>query len=115
MSEEQIAALLAKLKDDAELQEKLKDAADLDSAVAIANDAGFDFSKAAWLRYQAQQTIELNDEELEGVLAGYYVLLSAFAFEFVCCLEVESASLGIKPESYLIPPPPLPTQGLLFI
>ncbi len=70
MSEEQLAALLAKLKDDAGLQEKLKDAADLDSAVAIAKDAGFDISKAAWLRYQAQQTIELSDEELEAVAGG---------------------------------------------
>jgi predicted ribosomally synthesized peptide with nif11-like leader len=36
MSEEQLAALLAKLKDDAGFQEKLKGATDLDSAVAIA-------------------------------------------------------------------------------
>jgi predicted ribosomally synthesized peptide with nif11-like leader len=57
MSEEQLAALLAKLKDDAGLQEKLKGAADLDTAVAIAKDAGFDVSKADWLRYQANQTL----------------------------------------------------------
>ena len=65
MSEEQLAALLAKLKDDAGLQEKLKGAADLDAVLAIAKDAGFDISKAAWLRYQAKQTIELSDEELD--------------------------------------------------
>jgi predicted ribosomally synthesized peptide with nif11-like leader len=70
MSEEQLAALLAKLKDDAGLQEKLKGAADLDAALAIAKDAGFDVSKAAWLRYQATQTLELSDEELEGVSGG---------------------------------------------
>jgi predicted ribosomally synthesized peptide with nif11-like leader len=70
MSEEQLAALLAKLKDDAGLQEKLKDAADLDAALAIAKEAGFDVSKAAWLRYQANQTLELSDEELEGVAGG---------------------------------------------
>jgi predicted ribosomally synthesized peptide with nif11-like leader len=67
MSEEQLAALLAKLKDDAGLQEKLKDAADLDAVLAIAKDAGFDISKADWLRYQANQTLELSDEELDGV------------------------------------------------
>jgi predicted ribosomally synthesized peptide with nif11-like leader len=67
MSEEQLAALLAKLKDDEGLQEKLKDAADLDAALAIAKDAGFDISKADWLRYQATQTLELSDEELEGI------------------------------------------------
>jgi predicted ribosomally synthesized peptide with nif11-like leader len=71
MSEEQLAALLAKLKDDAGLQEKLKGAADLDTAVAIALDAGFDVSKAAWLRYQANQSLELSDEELEGVAGGF--------------------------------------------
>ncbi len=70
MSEEQLTALLAKLKDDAGLQEKLKGAADLDTALAMAKEAGFDVSKADWLRYQAKQTLELNDEELEGVAGG---------------------------------------------
>ncbi|MCP9807355.1 Nif11-like leader peptide family natural product precursor [Cyanobium sp. T1B-Tous] len=49
MSEEQLSALLAKLKDDAGLQEKFKGAADLDAAVALAKEAGFDVSKADWL------------------------------------------------------------------
>jgi len=70
MSEEQLAALLAKLKDDAGLQEKLKGAADLDAVLAIAKEAGFDISKADWLRYQANQTLELSDEELEGIAGG---------------------------------------------
>ena len=70
MPEDQLAALLAKLKDDEGLQEKLKGAADLDAVLAIAKDAGFDISKAAWLRYQAKQTIELSDEELEVVAGG---------------------------------------------
>jgi len=71
MSEEQLAALLAKLKDDEGLQEKLKGAADLDAVLAIAKEAGFDVSKAAWLRYQANQTLELSDEDLEGVAGGF--------------------------------------------
>jgi len=70
MSEEQLSALLAKLKDDAGLREKLKGAGDLDAAVGIARDAGFDVSKADWLSYQANQTLELSDEELEGVAGG---------------------------------------------
>ena len=86
MSEEQLAALLAKLKDDAGLQEKLKDAADLDSAVAIAKDAGFDISKAAWLRYQAQQTIELSDEELEAVAGGGWVPSQLLPISGVACV-----------------------------
>jgi predicted ribosomally synthesized peptide with nif11-like leader len=70
MSEEQLTALLAKLNDDAELREKLKGAADLDAAVAIAQEAGFDISKADWLKYQASKTLELSDDELEGVTGG---------------------------------------------
>ncbi len=70
MSKEQLAALLARLKDDAGLKDKLKGAADLDAAVAIAKEAGFDVSKADWLRYQATQTLGLSDEELEGVAGG---------------------------------------------
>ena len=75
MSEEQLAALLAKLKDDEGLQEKLKGASDLDAVLVIAKEAGFDVSKAAWLRYQAKQTLELSDEELEGVAGGTATLL----------------------------------------
>ena len=70
MSEEQLAALLAKLKEDAVLQEKLKGAADLDAAVALAKEAGFDVSKADWLRHQAKHNLELSDEQLEGVAGG---------------------------------------------
>jgi predicted ribosomally synthesized peptide with nif11-like leader len=70
MSEEQLSALIAKLQDDAGLQEKLKGAADLDAALAIAKEAGFDVSKADWLRHQAQQTLELSNEELESVAGG---------------------------------------------
>ena len=70
MSEEQLAALIDAAQRDAGLQEKLKGAADLDAVLAIAKDAGFEISKAAWLRYQANQTLELSDEELEGVAGG---------------------------------------------
>ena len=70
MSEEQLTALLAKIKEDAGLQEKLKGAADLDAAMAIAKEAGFDLSNADWIKYQEQQTMELSDEELKGVSGG---------------------------------------------
>jgi predicted ribosomally synthesized peptide with nif11-like leader len=44
----------------------------LDAAVALAKGAGFDVSKADWLKYQAKQTLELSDEELEGVTGGSF-------------------------------------------
>ena len=70
MSEEQLSALLAKLKEDAVLREKLQGAGDLDAAVALATEAGFDVSKADWLKYQENQTLEFSDEDLEGVSGG---------------------------------------------
>lgn len=74
MSEDQLKALLAKLKDDPALQEKFKGASDLESAVAVAQEAGFDVSKADWLRYQAKQTLELTDVELESSAGGIVVV-----------------------------------------
>ena len=66
MSEEQLTALIAKLKDDTGLQEKFRYVADIDVVVALAKEAGFDVSKADFLRYQAKQTLELSDEQLEA-------------------------------------------------
>lgn len=70
MSEDQLTALLAKLNEDAGLWEKLQGAADLDGAVALAREAGFDVSKEDWHKYQATQTLELSDEQLESVAGG---------------------------------------------
>jgi len=70
MSEEQLSALLAKLKEDSGFREKLQGAADLDAFLVIAKDLGFDISKADWLKYQAKQALELSDEELEDVAGG---------------------------------------------
>ena len=70
MSEEQLSAFLEAVKADAGLQEQLKGAADLAAAAAVANEAGFDVSKADWLKYQAKQTLKLSDVELERVAGG---------------------------------------------
>ena len=70
MSEEQLLALLAKLKEDTGLQDKFKGAVDVDAAIALAKEAGFDLSKAVWLKYQEQQSVDLSDEEVEGVAGG---------------------------------------------
>ena len=70
MSEQHLTALLAKIKDDAGLREKLQGAADPNAAVAFAKEAGFEVSKAEWLKAQASQTLELSDEELSGIAAA---------------------------------------------
>jgi hypothetical protein len=36
----------------------------------MVQEAGFDVSKADWLRHQAKQTLELSDSELESVAGG---------------------------------------------
>ena len=70
MSEEQLKAFMEAVKADAGLQEKLKGAANPDTTTTLAKEAGFDVSKDDWLKYQASQTVELSDEELEVVAGG---------------------------------------------
>jgi len=70
MSEEQLSALLAKLKEDAGLMEALKSSTNLDAAVTMAKEAGFDVSKEDWFSYQSTGGIPLSDGDLEGVSGG---------------------------------------------
>jgi len=85
MSEEQLSALLAKLKEDEGLRERFKGAADIDAAGAIAKEAGFDVSKADWLRYQAKQTLELSDDDLEILAGGKATGIAASMKKVVGC------------------------------
>ena len=80
MSEEQLSALLARLKEDVGLQEKFKGAADLDAALEIALDAGFDISKADLLSFQSMQSGDLSDTDLENVSGGTIPIL----FPIIC-------------------------------
>jgi len=84
MSEDQLAALLARIKDDAGLREKLKGAADLDTALILAKEAGLDVSKAQWLKAQATKTLELSDEELENMAGGTYPTYTVCHWLTVC-------------------------------
>ena len=70
MSEDQLKALLARLQEDVGFKERLQNATDLDAAVAMAQDAGFDVSKETWLGYQASQALGVSDAELEMVAGG---------------------------------------------
>lgn len=69
MSEEQLSALLIKLLQDTGLREKLQNAADLDSAIAIAQQAGFAMT-AEELDKALEQCSELSDGELESMSGG---------------------------------------------
>jgi predicted ribosomally synthesized peptide with nif11-like leader len=70
MSAHQLSAFMKAVKADAGLEEMLKGASDLDAAVAVAVEAGFDVSKEDWLEAQAQNAVEMSDEELEMVAGG---------------------------------------------
>lgn len=70
MSEDQFAALLARLRDDAELRQKLGSAVDLEAATAVAKEAGFEVSQADWLQLQPNREGELDDAELESLAGG---------------------------------------------
>lgn len=70
MSQEQLHALLAALQDDADLKERFRVVPDLKSAVELANSAGFDVSEADWSQHQADQVIELSDDDLDQVAGG---------------------------------------------
>ena len=73
-------ALLAKIKDDAELQEKLQGAADIDAVVALAKEAGFVISVEELEAAVSARASELSDEELESVTGG------GNSFEMKCVL-----------------------------
>jgi predicted ribosomally synthesized peptide with nif11-like leader len=71
MSEEQLTALLAKLKDDAGLREKLKGSADLDAAVAMAKEAGFDARKTELVSNKPlKQILKITEGDLANISAG---------------------------------------------
>ena len=64
MSEEQLKAFIAKVKDDTSIQEKLKAAKSPEDVVGVAKEHGHEFTTD-------KLTETLTDEELEGVAGGY--------------------------------------------
>ena len=76
MSKEQIKAFLAKVKTDANLQEKLKAAEDTNAVTAIAKEAGFSISaddlKNAQPEISEEELAmrEISDGELERAAGG---------------------------------------------
>ena len=72
MSEDQLKAFLAALKDDAVLQAKLTTATDADAVIAIALEAGFVISRLELKRVEAR----VAESDLESVAGGYGCFLS---------------------------------------
>jgi predicted ribosomally synthesized peptide with nif11-like leader len=87
MPEDQLSELLTRLKRDPALREKLKAAPDLQTAVLMSKEAGFDISRADLEKHIASQLYSINDEELEGIAGGtagntglpeYYPIVGGF-------------------------------------
>ena len=70
MSEDRLDAFLKALETDEGLQQKMLAAEDLEAAVAVANEAGYEITIPDWLRRQAQETLKLNDDEVLEVAGG---------------------------------------------
>ena len=68
MSEEQLKAFWEAIQADTALQQKLQGGTDPDAIVAIAKEAGFSIS-ADELK-KAMESVELSEEQLEGVSGG---------------------------------------------
>lgn len=68
MSKDQLASLLARIKEDSVFAEKMKGASDLLASQAIAVEAGFDVTQEDWLEYT--QGNPISDEDLEGIAGG---------------------------------------------
>lgn len=74
VAEQDLKAFLDAIAHDAALQEKLKDTKDLDAALAVAKEAGFEISKADFHRYQLHSIAALSDEELESAAGGGFTI-----------------------------------------
>ena len=69
MSEEQLKAVLEKVKANTTFKEKLNGAADADAVVEIAKEAGFSITSED-IQSMQSATVELSDEELGNAAGG---------------------------------------------
>ena len=93
MSQDQLSAFFEAINADGRLEEKLKVATDLDAALAIAKEAGFDVTKADCLEHQAKEGLEMSDEDLSGVAGGFLAAAPAAA----PCIDWQVQQLFLGP------------------
>jgi predicted ribosomally synthesized peptide with nif11-like leader len=70
MSEEELLALVARLKSDRPFREKLRSVPNSMDFAEIVKEAGYDVSHEQWLNYLATNSMAISDEELEGISGG---------------------------------------------
>ncbi len=70
MPEEQLLALVARLKADSSFREKLRSAPNSKAFAEIVKEAGYDVSHEQWLKHVATNSMAISDEELERISGG---------------------------------------------
>lgn len=70
MPESVLSLFIARLKEDESLRESLRVCPDLDAALLIATQAGYDLDKADLLSLQQPTVADLTDGELEVIAGG---------------------------------------------
>lgn len=70
MSQQDLQSLLSRIQIDSELRQKFLAAPSLDEAEVIAREAGFAICKEDWFQYLADQSLEVEDHDLEAIAGG---------------------------------------------
>jgi len=76
LSEEQLKAFIAKVKDDQSIQDKLKAAKTPEDVVGIAKEHGHEFT--------ADKITELSNEELESMAGGAFLTFGKYCKSVLC-------------------------------
>ncbi len=103
MSEEQLAALVAKIKTDAALRENFKAIDDLDAAISLSEKAGFKISKEDLSSYLNDSSAALSDFELESLSGGNKVNSHTREPKYDCCDGYSPSTDNAKDPNYCRP------------
>lgn len=101
MSLESLRNLISACESNPTLWEKIRHARDLEEFSKFALEAGFEVSPADWLKHQAEQVLELSDEELDQAVGGSLGAMITMA------AETAQATVGVA----TIATPDGPTQS----
>lgn len=71
MSKSALFSFVARLKEDESLRESFRACSDLDAALLVAIQAGYDLDKADLLSLQQPMVADLTDGDLEAIAGGY--------------------------------------------
>ena len=88
MSLESLRNLISACESNPTLWEKIRHARDLEEFSKFALEAGFEVSPADWLKHQAEQVLELSDEELDQAVGGSTAAITMVAETVLATTDV---------------------------